>query len=174
MKVPSVNRKYFTDMRKLRWPRSLKNLGKMPPLVMPWHYEIDYIHSYAQDTPFFVGLAHKTLLGTRCKKCRYKYATPRMSCMQCGGDCDWTPLPKKGRIHSWTKCYFGSEAFLKETPYFLVLVEFEGVNTLLLSRLKGVKQEREVKIGMPVKAVFSKKPQYRITDVSFEPDNEGR
>lgn len=163
-----MNRKFFTDVRRLKWPRSLRSLGKMPPLVQPWHYEIDYIHSYGENSPFFVGLATKKLLGTECKKCRTRYATPRLSCMQCGGECGWFQLPKMGRIHSWTKCYFGSEAFLNETPYFLVLVEFEGVDTLLLSRLRGVKEEKEVSVGMPVEAKFVKKPKYSITDVWFE------
>jgi len=164
----STNRKYFTDVRKLKWPRSLKNLKKMPPLVLPGHYEIDYIHSYGQDSPFFVGLAQKKILGTKCLKCKYRYATPRLSCMQCGGNCEWFELPKQGRIHSWTKCYFGSEAFLKETPYFLILVEFDGVNTLLLSRLKGVKDEKEVNINMEVEARFLKKSKCQITDLWFE------
>lgn len=160
--------KFFTDVRKLKWPRSLRDLRKMPPLVLPWHYEIDYIHSYGQDSPFFVGLAKKKLLGTRCRSCGYRYATPKLSCMECGGDCGWFELPRKGRIHTWTKCYFGSEAFLKETPYFLVLVEFEGVNTLFLSRLKGVKDEKEVAINKEVIACFAKKPKYQVTDVWFK------
>jgi len=146
----------------------LKNLKRLKPIVLPKHYEIDYIHSYGQDSPFFPGLARKKLLGTKCRKCGYKYATPRMSCMQCGSDCEWMEVPHEGRIHSWTKCYYGSEAFLDETPYFLVLVEFDGMDTLFLSRLKGVKDEKKVQIGMPVKAVFAKKPEYQITDVWFE------
>ena len=32
-------------------------LYRTDPIVLKWHYEIDYIHSYAQDSPFFVGLS---------------------------------------------------------------------------------------------------------------------
>ncbi len=168
------NRKYFSDMRKLKWPGSLKKLKHLGPLVLPWHYEIDYIHSYGQDSPFFLGLARKKLLGTECKACDYKFATPKLSCMQCGGDCDWIELPKTGKIHSWTKCYYGSEAFLKETPFFLALVEFEGIHTLFLTRLKGIKDEKDLRINMPVKACFAKKVKYSATDIWFERVEKGR
>jgi len=33
------------------------------PLVVKYHYEADYIHSYAQDSPFFIGLTQGKLLG---------------------------------------------------------------------------------------------------------------
>ena len=162
------NKKYLTNLKKVKLPGSLTALKKMPPIVMPWHYEIDYIHSYGENSPFFAGLAKKQILGTKCVRCKTKFATPRMSCMQCGGGCDWFRLPKRGRVHSWTKCYFGSEAFLKETPYFLVLVEFPGVNTLMLSRLKNIKDEKQVTIDMEVEAHFTRKPKYQVTDLWFE------
>lgn len=162
------NKKYLSDPKKIKLPGSLAAMKKMPPIVMPCHYEIDYIHSYGENSPFFAGLAKKQILGTRCKKCKTKFATPRLSCVQCGSECDWFRLPKRGRIHSWTKCYYGSEAFLKETPYFLILVEFPGVDTLLLSRLKGVKDEKDVVINMEVEADFARMPEYKITDLWFK------
>ncbi|NIO16255.1 MAG: nucleotide-binding protein, partial [Deltaproteobacteria bacterium] len=60
--------------------------------------------------------------------------------MLCGSECDWIELPLVGRIHTFTTCYFGSEAFLEETPFHLILVEFDGVDTLLLARLIGVEK----------------------------------
>jgi len=137
-------------------------------LVILSPYSINYIHSYAQDSDFFLGLAKGKLLGSECKSCHYRYATPRSHCMQCGSETKWFQLPLQGRVHSWTTCYFGSEEFLKETPFNLALVEFEGVDTLLLSRLDGVKQEG-VYIGMKVRAEFRKKPRYLISDVHFVP-----
>ena len=84
------------------------------PLTIRVHFEVDYIHSYKQDTPFFHGLAKRKLLGSYCPKCNYHYATPRSHCMYCGGKTDWFELPAIGRIHSWTVCYFAAEEFLKE------------------------------------------------------------
>jgi len=145
-------------------------LYNIDPIILKDHYEIDYIHSYAQDSPFFAGLAKGKLLGSQCTKCRYTYATPRFYCMQCGSKTDWIELPQQGQVHTFTTCYYGGEAFLGETPFTLILVEFEGVNTLFLSRLKGV-EPQEVRIGMPVKAQFVKRPKFKVTDVYFAPLN---
>ncbi len=140
-------------------------------LVIKFPYSIDYIHSYAEDSAFFLGLAHGKLLGSKCTspKCGFVFATPRGHCMVCGSPTDWFELPKKGRLHSWTTCHFGSEAFLKETPYNLALVEFEGADSVLLVRLKDC-VESEIYVGMPVVARFSDKPKYLITDLWFVPD----
>lgn len=138
------------------------------PLVVKDHYAIDYIHSYAEDSPFFVGLAQGKLLGSECTRCGYRFATPRAYCMHCGTATRWFELPLAGRVHTWTTCYFGSEAFLKETPFNLALIEFDGVNTLLLARLIGV-AEKEIRIGMPVRAKFRRLAQFKPTDVYFVP-----
>ncbi len=136
------------------------------PLVILDHYEIDYTHSYAQDSPFFVGLSQGKLLGSACKKCDYKFATPRAYCMNCGKKSEWFNLPLAGRVHTYTTCYYGSEAFLAETPFTLILAEFRGVDTLLLSRLKGVDPEK-VEVGMKVRAEFSRRPEFKVTDFWF-------
>lgn len=138
------------------------------PLVIRERYEIDYRHSYAQDSPFFIGLSKGELLGSRCTGCRYMYATPRAHCMVCGNPTTWEPLPSTGRVHTYTVCYYGSEQFLKDTPYVLILVEFDGVDTLFLSRLKGI-DDQQVRIGMPVRPRFAEEPSFKVTDVWFEP-----
>jgi uncharacterized OB-fold protein len=145
-----------------------KNPTGTNDLVVLSPYSIKYIHSYAQDSQFFLGLAQGKLLGSECKNCHYKYATPRSHCMNCGHETKWFGLPLKGRVHSWTTCYFGGEEFLNETPFNLALVEFEGVDSLFLSRLVGVEEE-EIFIGMKVKAEFRKVPRYLISDVHFVP-----
>ncbi len=140
-------------------------------LVIRFPYAIDYIHSYAEDSPFFLGLAEGKLLGSKCtdRKCGFRFATPRSHCMVCGKPTAWFELPKKGRLHSWTTCHFGSEAFLKETPYNLALVEFDGADSVLLVRLKDC-VESEIYVGMPVVARFSPTPKYLVTDLWFVPD----
>ncbi|TLY36811.1 MAG: Zn-ribbon domain-containing OB-fold protein [Nitrospirae bacterium] len=140
----------------------------MEPLIITDHYEIDYRHSYAQDSPFFVGLTEGKLMGSRCTACGYTFATPRAHCMQCGAPTAWLELPLNGRVHTFTTCHYGGEAFLKETPFTLVLVEFDGANTLFLSRLKGISGDA-VRVGLPVRAHFTKTPSMKVTDVWFEP-----
>ncbi len=138
------------------------------PIIIKNHYEMDYIHSYAQDSPFFAGLANKKLLGSHCPECDYKYATPRGHCMECGKPTKWFELPLAGKVHTFTTCYFGGEAFLKETPFTLVLVEFEGVDTVFMSRLIGA-EIKDVKIGMKIQAQFLRNSKFLATDVYFVP-----
>ncbi|MBJ6726293.1 Zn-ribbon domain-containing OB-fold protein [Geomesophilobacter sediminis] len=138
------------------------------PIIQKYHYEIDYLHSYAQDSPFFVGLSQGKLLGSHCTSCGRRFATPRGICMECGGKTEWFELPREGRVHTFTTCHFGGEAFLKETPFTLILVEFDGVDTLFLSRLVGAEPE-EVYIGMPVWARFIRNSKFKPTDVYFVP-----
>jgi uncharacterized OB-fold protein len=137
-------------------------------LVILSPYSINYIHSYAEDSAFFLGLADGKLMGSKCTRCGFVFATPRGHCMVCGSPTKWLELPKTGRVHSWTTCQFGSEAFLKETPYNLCMVEFDGAGSLLLARLKDCVQD-DIWVGMPVEARFSPKPKYSITDVWFVP-----
>ena len=156
--------------KKIKLPETEEGttLFNLDPIILKSSYEINYIHSYAQDSPFFAGLAKGKLLGNECKPCKYKYATPRSHCMYCGKQTSWFELPLTGKIHTWTTCYFGSEAFLKETPYNLILVEFEGVGTLFLSRLIGI-EEKDIKIGMNVRTKFLRNSKFKVTDVYFIP-----
>ncbi|WP_429886489.1 Zn-ribbon domain-containing OB-fold protein [Geoalkalibacter halelectricus] len=141
-------------------------LFNLDPIIVKHHYEIEYLHSYAQDSPFFAGLAKGKLLGSRCGACDYTYATPRSHCMECGGATEWVELPQQGRVHTHTTCHFGGEAFLKETPFTLILVEFDGVDTLFLSRLIGAEPD-EIDIGQPVRARFVRNSKFKPTDVYF-------
>ena len=50
------------------FPDDLSGLKKMTPIIIKQPYQIDYIHSYGQDSPFFAGLANKKLLGTKCTR----------------------------------------------------------------------------------------------------------
>ncbi len=158
-----------TTVFNVPFPKDLSALKEMSPIVIKHPYSVEYLHSYGQDSPFFAGLANRKLLGTRCGPCRYTYATPRLHCPACGGETDWTELPQEGRVHTFTTCYYGSEEFLKETPFHLILVEFDGVDTLLLARLIGVTGPEEIRIGMKIKAKFRRNSQLKPTDVYFVP-----
>ena len=158
------------------FPENLDFSG-IPPVQFQEPYQIDYLCSYGQDSPFFMGLKRRKLLGSRCKACDYRYATPRAYCMYCGAKTEWFELPRRGRVHAFTVCYFGSEKFLSETPFILALIQFDGANTLFLSRLKGLEvSEASIDwIVMPVRAYFAKNISRKgrvpsVTDVWFEPE----
>ncbi len=157
-----------TVVFRVPFPLSLDALKGMSPIIIKQPYHIDYVHSFGQDSPFFAGLANGRLLGTRCHRCDYTYATPRSACISCGRETDWVELPRVGRVHTYTTCYFGSEEFLAECPFNLILVEFEAVDTLFLARLNGIAPEA-IRIGMEVRARFVRHARFRPTDVYFEP-----
>lgn len=154
-------------------PEALAFLKKMSPIQIEQDYHITYLHSYAQDSPWFAGLTNKRLLANREPNTGYTYATPRGHDMYTGEETEWIDITnRQASIHAFTVCHFGSEEFLPETPYVLVLVEFEGVNTLLLSRLMGVDPHQATLdwIGMKVKPRFLRNSKLKPTDVYFIPE----
>lgn len=153
-------------------PEGLAFLKKMQPIQIEQEYKISYLHSYGQDSPWFAGLTNKRLLATREPDTGYTYATPRGHDMYSGKDTEWIDITdREAKIHAFTVCHFGSEEFLPETPYALILVEIEGIDTLLLSRLMGVDLD-EVSldwIGKKITPKFKRNSKLKPTDVYFVP-----
>jgi uncharacterized OB-fold protein len=153
-------------------PEALAFLKRMAPLRIEQKYEITYLHSYGQDSPWFAGVTNGRLLGTQEPEGGYTYATPRGHGMYSGKETSWVDLTDRAaRVHAFTVCHFGSEEFLPETPFVLALVEFDGVDTLFLTRLVGLDpQAASIDwIGMPVKPRFLRIAKLKPTDVYFVP-----
>jgi uncharacterized OB-fold protein len=150
---------------------ALKALKDMSPIIIRQPYHIDYLHSYGQDSPFFAGLANKVFLGCRDPETGYTYATPRGHDMASGRETGWVRLPDEGTVHAFTVCYFGSEEFLPQTPFVLALIEFEGADTLFMTRLMGVDPHQPSLdwIGMKVRARYLRNSKFKPTDVYFVP-----
>ncbi len=153
-------------------PDSLAFLKRLAPIQIEQEYKITYLHSYAQDSPWFAGLTNKRLLANREPETGYTYATPRGHDMYTGQGTEWIDITDRpARVHTFTVCYFGSEEFLPETPFVLALIEFDGVNTLLLTRLMGVDPAEASLgwVGMEVKPRFLRNSKLKPTDVYFVP-----
>ncbi len=153
-------------------PDSLAFLKQLAPIQIEQEYQITYLHSYGQDSPWFAAASNKRLLATRESESGYTYATPRGHDMYSGEETEWIDITARAaRIHAFTVCHFGSEEFLPETPYVLILVEFEGVDTLFLARLMGVEPEAASLewIGMGVQPRFLRNSKLKPTDVYFVP-----
>ena len=162
-----------TTVLNIPFPKEWKDedLKNMEPLIVRYPYSITYLHSYGQDSPWFAALANGQLLGTRCIECNFTTANPKLSCQECTGVTNWIKLPLEGKLHAFTVCYFGAEAFLDQTPFILGLIEFEGVDTLLLTRIIGLDVDNpDLKwIGMKMEAKFRKLAQLDPTDMYFVP-----
>ncbi len=147
----------------------LSVLQNMSPIVLKERYAIDYNYSYAQDSPFFAALSNKKFIVSRNPNSGYTYATPRGHDMATGTKNEWIEIKPEGHIHAFTTCYFGSEAFLDETPFTLILVEFEECDTLFLGRLIGVDPADSglAWIGKKVKGRFLRNSKFKPTDIYF-------
>ena len=153
-------------------PEALTWLKELAPIQIEYPYNVTYLHSYGQDSPWFAGLSNKKILANQDPESGYAYATPRGHDMYSGAETNWIDITEnEAVIHAFTVCHFGSEAFLDQTPYVLVQVEFEGVNTLLLSRLFGVDPNEASLdwIGMKIKPQFIRNSKLQPTDVYFIP-----
>jgi uncharacterized OB-fold protein len=153
-------------------PDALAFLSRLGPLQIEQDYRITYLHSYGQDSPWFAGVSNRRLLATEDPESGYAYATPRGHDMYSGRQTRWVDITERtARVHAFTICYFGSEEFLPECPYVLALVEFQGVNTLFLTRLIGVDPAGASLdwIGMEVRPRFLRNSKLRPTDVYFVP-----
>ena len=151
---------------------ALQFLKKMAPIQIEQEYSIRYLHSYGQDSPWFAGLANRRLLASQAPAEEYTYANPRGHDMYSGAETRWIDITDAAaRVHAFTVCYFGSEEFLPETPFVLALIELEGVNTLLLTRLMGVDPQKPGLewIGMRVRPQFLRNSKLKPTDVYFVP-----
>jgi len=150
---------------------TLSLLKQMSPIQIEQVYQITYLHSYGQDSPFFAGLTNGVFLGCRDPQTGYTYATPRGHDMHTGEETKWVALPNEGAVHAFTVCHFGSEEFLAECPFVLALIEFEGADTLFLARLMGVDPAQASLdwIGMKVKAEYLRNSKLKPTDVYFVP-----
>jgi uncharacterized OB-fold protein len=153
-------------------PDALAILKRLAPIQIEYPYQITYLHSYGQDSPWFAGAANKHLLATQDSESGYTYATPRGHDMFSGRETRWIDITDRpAKVHAFTVCHFGSEEFLPETPYVLALIEFEGVNTLFLTRLMGIDPQAAALdwIGMPVTPRFLRNSKLKPTDVYFIP-----
>lgn len=151
---------------------SLEFLSKMAPIQIEQDYQITYLHSYGQDSPWFAALTNKRLLASRDPESGYTYANPRGADMYSGAKTTWIDITNiPAHVHAFTVCYFGSQEFLPECPFVLALIEFEGVNTLLLTRLMGVDPDAPSLdwIGMEVTPRFLRNSKLKPTDVYFVP-----
>jgi len=165
------NKSPGAEVLRLPFPRDLKGLENLTPLVVKRSYLIEYAQSHGEYTPFFAALTNGIQLGTRCPGCSYACAVPRPVCNRCGTTMEWLPLPGEGRIHTFTVVSVASRDFFAETPYILALIEYEGVDTLFMTRLQGFDPGAPSLdwIGKKVAPRFARRPEISPRDVYYVP-----
>ena len=137
--------------------------------------DMTYIHSYGGEAAFFEGLSEGKLLGTRCDNpdCEFKgtiYQPFRIHCPDCLGRnviIDMTETAKKNAVvHTFMVCARSGAFSLLDKPIKFINIEFDGVDTILMSYLSIGEPE----IGMRVVPIFKRtSPTYTILDLSWVP-----
>ncbi|MCK4539304.1 MAG: hypothetical protein KAV42_10955 [Candidatus Krumholzibacteria bacterium] len=137
--------------------------------------DMTYIHMYGGEAPFFEALGEGKLLATRCDNpdCEFKgtvYQPFRIHCADCLGRntvIDMTENAKTtATVHTFMVCERSGAFNVLDKPIKFINIEFEGVDTILMSYLSIGEPE----IGMKVVPIFrTKNPTYTILDLSWVP-----
>ncbi|KIX12248.1 Zn-ribbon domain-containing OB-fold protein [Dethiosulfatarculus sandiegensis] len=135
--------------------------------------EIIHIHTYGGEAPFFENLGKGKIYATRCDNpdCEFKgtiYLPFRIHCADCLSKntvIDLTDVCKTtARIHSFMICERSGAFNTLEKPIKFINVEFDGVDTILMSYL----QIGNPAIGDKVVPIFrTVNPTYTIQDLSW-------
>jgi uncharacterized OB-fold protein len=103
----------------------------------------------------------------KCRSCGKVQFFPRVACVDCFGELDWTESKGTGNIHSFTLVRVPrNPAFKDETPiYYINVILDEGV--IVESKLVGENREK-VKLGDKVKVTFQETHDPEIKLPCFE------
>jgi uncharacterized protein len=138
--------------------------------------QMTYMHAYGGEAVFFENLSQGKIYGTRCDNpaCEFKGTVNipfRIHCPDClvkNTVLNLTDLCRKSaRIHTFMVCERSGAFNTLDKPIKFINVEFDGVDTILMSYLST----GEPKIGMRVIPIFRVvDPTYTITDLSWVPE----
>jgi uncharacterized OB-fold protein len=96
------------------------------------------------------------MIGTRCAKCDTHFFPPRGFCPNCRrkGEVEPKEMVGTGKVFSYTTVYSPLEGFEELAPYIIAVIQLDE-GPRLTAMLCDVEPE-EVRVEMPVKAVFRK------------------
>jgi uncharacterized OB-fold protein len=112
----------------------------------------------SEQTPFTIEQFYKhigqgKLLGAKCRKCGKVHLPPRPLCEDClSKEFDWTALPTKGKLLTYTIIHIAPTQFQASAPYAVGIVEFEK-DLKLPGMIQGVSLE-QIRVGMDLTMEF--------------------
>jgi hypothetical protein len=145
------------------------------PMVYKSRISVPY-HWWAGETAsrFLVALRdEQKILGTRCAACNKTYLPPRKNCPLCfSASMEWMEVSNEGTVVTFTVARRQLASLPRKAPVIFAMIKLDGADTAILHYLDGVDPGR-VKIGMRVKAKFSKDRGARMQDIEcFVPKGE--
>lgn len=141
--------------------------------------DMTYIHAYGGEAVFFESLGQGKLLASRCdnQDCEsggYSYLPFRIHCPDCLQKniiVDVTSVAvNTAKIHTFMVCERSGAFSLLDKPIKFINIEFQGIETILMSYMVAGKPET----GMSVVPVFrTVNPTYTILDLAWVPAGTG-
>jgi uncharacterized OB-fold protein len=103
---------------------------------------------------FYKFVAQGKLMAGKCKKCGKIHLPPRPLCDKCyNQDFAWIPVPKKGKLISYTVIHIAPPQFQEEAPYAIGIIQFE--NSLKLPGMITDIPHDQLQMGMDLKVDFT-------------------
>ena len=112
----------------------------------------------SEQAPFTIEQFYKhinqgKLLGGKCRKCGKIHLPPRPLCDNCfSKDFEWTEIPTKGKLSTYTVIHVAPTQFQSMTPYAMGIVELED-GLRIPGMIRGVPLE-QIRIGMDLAIDF--------------------
>src|SRR6266849_3870704 len=125
-------------------------------------------HLDEENRPWWEALQRHELYIQKCRKCGELRYYPRALCTECmSPNVEWIKCAGRGTVYTFTATYQNqTPGFRESLPYIMAYVELaEGLK--VLTNLVECKPD-EVRIGMPVEAVFEDATP-EVTLLKFRP-----
>ncbi|MBC2710297.1 MAG: Zn-ribbon domain-containing OB-fold protein [Desulfosarcina sp.] len=143
-------------------------LKQVEPMVYSSQISVPYTW-WAGDTAgrFLKTLRdEQTIMGTRCESCNRVFVPPRKTCPACFTENEtWTAVSDEGTVVSFTVARRQLAAIAQKVPVIYALIRLDGADTALLHTIAQADPD-DAKIGMRVRACFSKKAGATINAIS--------
>lgn len=121
-----------------------------------------------ETAPFWEGCKKEQLLIQQCRHCGHYQFYPRLMCTNCmNREVDWIEASGKGKVKTYTIIHRAiSEAYMKEAPYVLAIIELEEGPTMMSNVINC--DPEKVYIGQEVEVTFEKWSE-EVTIPKFSP-----
>jgi uncharacterized OB-fold protein len=102
---------------------------------------------------FYRNVSQGKLLGAKCRKCGKVHVPPRPLCDSClSKEFDWTVIPEKGRLLTYTVIHIAPAQFQEMAPYAMGIIEL-GKDLRLPGMIQGAPLD-QIRIGMELTVEF--------------------
>lgn len=148
-------------------------------LEMPGMWDLPWLYAAGEVGGRYITELRDNarLMATKCPECGRVLLPPRSFCERCFVSLKdhWVELKPEGTLEAFT-VITGEYSFsgMPKPPYVMCLVRLGGASTSIPQMLLGLdlsdpgRAAKELKVGMPVKAVFMEQREGRIDDFHIE------